>query len=227
MSNLFWKNFNLCFSKLKCLPLIQSRPPPQPNQDDHDSPSPTSPTATSIIIKNFNSVYDLTSDSTASRSLTHSTTADFFSSSDDSDDTDSPPDFATIFASQRLFCSSPGRSNSIFESLDTRQDPDNSLAITGSVTVPKYSVDPYIDFRRSMQEMVEARNLMDVTSEWEYLHELLLCYLTLNPKHTHKYIIRAFSDLVISILSSSSSAANHCREPKNRRQRYISRQLQV
>jgi uncharacterized protein (TIGR01568 family) len=129
------------------------------------------------------------------------------------------------------FFSSPGRSNSIFESPDTKQeDPDNTLVITGSVKVPKYSLDPYIDFRRSMQEMVEARNPMDVTSEWEYLNELLLCYLTLNPKHTHKYIIRAFSDLVICILSASpsSSAANdHCREPKNRRQRYNSRQLQV
>jgi len=55
--------------------------------------------------------------------------------------------------------------------------------------------------------MVEARNPMDVTSEWEYLNELLLCYLTLNPKHTHKYIIRAFSDLVICILSASPSSS--------------------
>jgi uncharacterized protein (TIGR01568 family) len=106
------------------------------------------------------------------------------------------------------FFSSPGRSNSIFESPDTKQeDPDNTLVITGSVKVPKYSLDPYIDFQCSMQEMVEARNPMDVTSEWEYLNELLLCYLTLNPKHTHKYIVRAFSDLVICILSASPSSS--------------------
>ena len=27
---------------------------------------------------------------------------------------------------------------------------------------------------------------------WEFLHELLLCYLALNPKNTHKFIVGAF-----------------------------------
>ncbi|KAG6668389.1 transcription repressor OFP12-like [Carya illinoinensis] len=240
MPKLLWRNFHRCFSKIKCLPIIES--PPSPSNKHHDSqyPSPTSHTATSIImINNFNSLYDTISssdDPTASKSLTPSfnTNSDFFSSSDDSDDfvlTDSPPDFATIFASQRFFFSTPGSSNSIFESRDTSQVPDhNALVIPGSVQVPKYSLDPYVDFRRSMLEMVQARNLVDeTTDQCEYLHQLLLCYLTLNPKHTHKYIIRAFTDLVICIFSSSpsSSAANHSRESKNRRQRYISRQLQV
>jgi|UniRef100_A0A2N9E572 uncharacterized protein (TIGR01568 family) len=232
MSNQFWKNVNLFFSKLKCLPTIQSTP--SSNQDHHNHPSPTT---SSIIIKNFNSIYDLTSENhSTSKSLTLSTTTDFFSSSDESDDTDSPPplpDFATVFASQRFFFSSPGSSNSIFDSLHTTQNPDHPpdnnnklLLVSGSVKVPKYSLDPYIDFRRSMQEMVESRNPNDFTTDqWEYLHELLLCYLTLNPTNTHKYIIQAFADLVICTLSSSSSAPNHCRESKNRRQRYISRQL--
>ncbi|XP_041001679.1 transcription repressor OFP12-like [Juglans microcarpa x Juglans regia] len=210
MSNYFWKKFHSCFSKLKSVPTIQT----PPNKDPIPSPM-ISTTPCSIILKNFNTLYDLNS----------SDSTDFFSSSDDSDGADSPPDFTTIFASHRFFFPSPGRSNSIFESLDAGQDPENAL-VNGSVKVPKYSLDPYIDFRRSMQEMAEARNLTDVTREWEYLHELLLCYLTLNPKHTHRYIIRAFADLVICIFSSSSSptfsAANHRRESKNRRQRYIS-----
>ncbi|KAG6726771.1 hypothetical protein I3842_02G096200 [Carya illinoinensis] len=188
MSNYFWKKFNSCFSKFKCLPTIQS----PPNKDP--IPSPISTTPCSIILKNFNTLYDPNS----------SDSTNFFSSSDDSDGADSPPDLTTIFASQRFFFPSPGRSNSIFESLDAGQDPENAL-VNGSVKVPKYSLDPYIDFRRSMQEMAEARNLPDVKREWEYLHELLLCYLTMNPKHTHSYIIRAFADLVICILSSSSS----------------------
>lgn len=52
-----------------------------------------------------------------------------------------------------------------------------------------------------MEEMVEARGLPDVESNWEFLHELLLCYLALNPKNTHKFIVGAFADLLVSLLS--------------------------
>lgn len=44
--------------------------------------------------------------------------------------------------------------------------------------------------------MVEAREGIDTTkSSWEFLHELLLCYLALNPKITHKHILKAFADV--------------------------------
>lgn len=50
---------------------------------------------------------------------------------------------------------------------------------------------------------MEARpELMDVNRNWEILHELLLCYLALNPKHTHKYIVGAFADLLVNLLPS-------------------------
>lgn len=43
---------------------------------------------------------------------------------------------------------------------------------------------------------MEAREEMEVVkSSWEFLHELLLCYLALNPKTTHKHILKAFADL--------------------------------
>lgn len=83
----------------------------------------------------------------------------------------------------------------------------NSDAVKDSVAVPTYSPDPYLDFRRSMQEMVEARDLVDVKANWDYLHELLLCYLALNPKSTHKFIIRAFADLLVSLLASQPTVA--------------------
>lgn len=77
-----------------------------------------------------------------------------------------------------------------------------NMSFKGSVAVATYSPDPYMDFRRSMQEMVEARpELMDVKSNWNILHELLLCYLALNPKNTHKFIIGAFADLLVSLMS--------------------------
>ncbi|CAK7346568.1 unnamed protein product [Dovyalis caffra] len=77
-----------------------------------------------------------------------------------------------------------------------------SPTVKDSVAVPTYSPDPYMDFRRSMQEMVEASDLVDVKANWEYLHELLSCYLALNPKSNHKFIVAAFSDLLVSLLSS-------------------------
>lgn len=72
---------------------------------------------------------------------------------------------------------------------------------TESIAVLKYSPNPYWDFRISMQEMVEAHNLTD----WPCLQEMLLCYLRLNKKKTHKLILGAFADLVISIIAKTST----------------------
>ncbi|KAL4282626.1 hypothetical protein GQ457_16G028950 [Hibiscus cannabinus] len=166
--------------------------------------------------KNFNPLSQLSSSSPAStsnKSLFTPSTATATTSESDPDH--STPDFATVFASQRFFFSSPGMSNSIIESPDTRPEPETKAppAVDGGVAVKKYSPDPYKDFRVSMQEMIEARNLTDVNKDWDFLHELLLCYLTLNPENTHKFIVTAFADIVVCLLSSSSSSDT----PENRR----------
>ena len=77
------------------------------------------------------------------------------------------------------------------------------------MAVPTYSPDPYVDFRRSMQEMVEARPelMVDMKSNWHVLHELLLCYLALNPRTTHKFIFGAFADLLVTLMALSSSCS--------------------
>ncbi|CDO99066.1 unnamed protein product [Coffea canephora] len=217
MANIFRKNFYLCVSKIKCLPTTLSPPltleeeEEEEEEDYHDNAVPINiPNAgTSSSLKNFNSLYRELSSSDAhsnSKSLT-SSTDDFFSSSEDSDDnSDSIPDFSTIFASQRFFFSSPGNSNSIIESPVRPQvpEPDNTV-VSGGVAIHTYSPDPYTDFRRSMQEMVDAKELKDVKADWDFLHELLLCYLNLNPKHTHKFIIGAFTDLIVSLMSSTTA----------------------
>ncbi|CAI8584728.1 unnamed protein product [Vicia faba] len=193
----------LCFSTF-----IQPQSPPtksllqqKQHQTDPNRPSLSTATTTatsSIMIKNFNTLYHH-----------HHTTSP--------EPEPQPADFATAFASNRFFFSSPGRSNSIVES--TSSSSSSSSLITtapsnkkkpifnGSVAVPTYSPDPYMDFRRSMQEMVEARpELMnDVKSNWDTLHDLLLSYLALNPKSTHKFILGAFSDLIVTLMSFSSS----------------------
>ncbi|KAJ4821885.1 hypothetical protein Tsubulata_042508 [Turnera subulata] len=228
MPNTLGRNLNLCFTKIK-RPLT----PDDDTQSNFLSPDDHNH---QILIKSYNSLYDhhtLHVDDNPSSSS---------SSSPSSSSAVEPADFAAVFASQRFFFSSPGRSNSIIdstpsiatnsESSDTLlsfktmnttvthqsndgqsllvdsenidgQEPANSPAVKDGVAVPTYSPDPYMDFRRSMQEMVEARDLVDVNADWEYLHELLLCYLSLNPKSTHKFIIKAFADLLVSLLTSA------------------------
>uniref|UniRef100_A0A1D1Z2Z5 Transcription repressor n=1 Tax=Anthurium amnicola TaxID=1678845 RepID=A0A1D1Z2Z5_9ARAE len=66
-----------------------------------------------------------------------------------------------------------------------------------SIPVAMASRDPYRDFRSSMEEMVAAHGLR----EWSGLHELLHCYLRLNQKETHKFVVLAFVDLLIQLAS--------------------------
>ncbi|OIT34543.1 PREDICTED: transcription repressor OFP15-like [Nicotiana attenuata] len=75
------------------------------------------------------------------------------------------------------------------------------------------SKDPFVDFRKSMEEMVEAYGIQD----WENLEELLTCYLKVNCKSNHGYIVGAFVDLLVSlsftsenINSGSSSSSSSC-----------------
>ncbi|GER29754.1 ovate family protein [Striga asiatica] len=109
-----------------------------------------------------------------------------------------PPDFATAAASRRFFFSSPGHSNSIVDSF-VKLSPSPETSGVG-IAVTTYSPNPFADFRRSMQEMVEAREVCGVSEDWGYLHELLTCYLSLNPTNTHKFIVEAFADLLVSLV---------------------------
>ncbi|CAI9753583.1 unnamed protein product [Fraxinus pennsylvanica] len=186
MSNVLWKSFNLCFAKFKCLPTITfSSQPPLKEEEKEVEQNPKNPSA---LIKNFNSLFD--------HHLNDSDT-----------DTDSIPDFAPVLASQRFFFSCPGRSNAIIE---PPESPPRQAVVDGGVAIQTYSLNPYAEFRKSMQEMIEEREFTDVEADFEFLHELLLCYLTLNPKHNHKFIIGAFSDVIVSLMSSSPSVDDFC-----------------
>jgi uncharacterized protein (TIGR01568 family) len=237
------RNLNLCFiNKIKRPLPPDHQPPSNPlTPDDHSHP---------FLFKNYNSLYDHTIDS-ASASTSTSTSISSSSSS-------SEPDFASVYASQRFFFSSPGSSNSIIEStpsiVTSTESSDNLVApqpdsngliinhstgksllldgcnnshplhdqqppqllksptVKDSMAVSTYSHDPYMDFRRSMQEMVDARDLVDVKANWEYLHELLSSYLSLNPKSTHKFIVGAFADLLVSLLSTEMTEDGGRRE---------------
>ncbi|XP_073015910.1 uncharacterized protein [Primulina eburnea] len=65
------------------------------------------------------------------------------------------------------------------------------------------SPNPYEDFRRSMQEMVEARLEQEGKVDWGFMEELLFCYLDLNNKSSYKFILHAFVDLVVVLRGDS------------------------
>ncbi|KAL9681642.1 hypothetical protein QQ045_013428 [Rhodiola kirilowii] len=237
-----WSSSNMFLKKLitnnLCFPRSTSSSTPTPS-----CPAAAGLTATSDhksstdkqqIIKNFNTLYASSKSTTPDDDVLSS----FFTSSSYSDHlSDNHPDFTTVFASQRFFFSSPGHSKSLIHQstppppahdnndIDERNSSGPLLLSAGGVPVHKYSPDPYSDFRLSMQEMVEARvsQSKDPTENWEYLHQLLTCYLSLNPKNTHECIIKAFSDLVVNFLFDKDNDAN--RQNDGRRRRSVSRRL--
>ncbi|KAJ7971634.1 transcription repressor OFP13-like [Quillaja saponaria] len=101
--------------------------------------------------------------------------------------------------SDRLFFK-PEETSSILET------KAGDLAFKESVQVLSMeSQNPYVDFRKSMEEMVEAHDVKD----WECLEELLCWYLRVNGKCNHKYIVGAFVDLMVG-LSVDSSCSSSC-----------------
>ncbi|KAK1373036.1 Transcription repressor [Heracleum sosnowskyi] len=191
------RNLQLCFPKIT-YPTTSQKSIEKLQTPEKCTQNPSN--LSSILVKNFNSLYQ----SSSSFKLSPS--------SPQSNDTDTTtPDLSTVYASQRFFFSSPGQSNSIIESATSSSSSSScsssslperadNVVVEGGVPIPTLSPDPYVDFRRSMQEMVEARDLVDVRANWEHLHELLTCYLSLNPKSTHKFIVGAFADLLVSLM---------------------------
>ncbi|XP_011044041.1 PREDICTED: transcription repressor OFP13-like [Populus euphratica] len=101
--------------------------------------------------------------------------------------------------SERLFFK-PGETNSILEEAKA----GGEFPFKESVVLSMESQDPYLDFKKSMEEMVEAHGLTD----WEGLEELLYCYLKVNGKSNHGYIIGAFVDLLVGLAMASSSSSS-------------------
>ncbi|CDY10106.1 BnaC05g03490D [Brassica napus] len=210
MPRTMWKDFHLCFPTNFIKPSSDAAA---------SSQEPNRPSI--LLINNFNQLYD---DSTATGHRISKpiievippssiTTATTFTASTSTSTTDSPTlDLTAVLASRRFFFSSPGRSNSITDSPDLRPRFEYKTSttttaattlLTGGAAVKQcvQSPDPYNDFRRSMQEMLDAVTDAGDARRYEFLHELLLSYLSLNAEDTHKFIIRAFADVLVSLLS--------------------------
>ncbi|KAL8147519.1 hypothetical protein AgCh_005008 [Apium graveolens] len=69
------------------------------------------------------------------------------------------------------------------------------------------SRDPLEDFKKSMEEVVEASGF-NINENWDSLHQLLSWYLEFNCKTNHVYVIGAFIDLLVSLEFSSASISS-------------------
>ncbi|KAL6626872.1 hypothetical protein ACP70R_030598 [Stipagrostis hirtigluma subsp. patula] len=103
--------------------------------------------------------------------------------------------------------------DSLFVSLaPTGSAVDAAGALQGAVPVQTYSSDPRAQFMASMAEMAAACGTkgMAEANYWEFMEELLLCYLERNDQAVHEYVLAAFADLTEADLT-----ARRC--PKKRR----------
>ncbi|XP_022961388.1 transcription repressor OFP13-like [Cucurbita moschata] len=108
--------------------------------------------------------------------------------------TDFDDDFEVVVRgakSERLIFE-PGETNCIIKK-SADEGKCDSIRFEGSVVVAVESEDPYLDFRRSMEEMVESLGIRD----WECLEALLNWYLRVNQIKNHRYIFGAFVDLLV------------------------------
>ncbi|CAI0391203.1 unnamed protein product [Linum tenue] len=96
---------------------------------------------------------------------------------------------------RRLF-SPDETSSSILRRKDSSPTAEEEVALTLD------SRDPFEDFKASMAEMVEAHALRD----WESLEQLLGCYLKVNGRSNHGYIVGAFVDLLAGGLFFKAAA---------------------
>jgi uncharacterized protein (TIGR01568 family) len=78
-----------------------------------------------------------------------------------------------------------------------------------SAAIVVFSMDPYTDFWRSMQNMIKMHHgCVCRPLDWDFLEELLFFYLQLNDKAVHKHILRAFADLTAGTHMASSTPGN-------------------
>lgn len=89
--------------------------------------------------------------------------------------------------SNRLFFHEPGDTNSILEAARFE------FPFKDCVALALETEDPYMDFRISMEEIVEACEL----KEQDHLQELLAWYLKMNRKMNHGFIVGAFMDMFV------------------------------
>jgi len=130
------------------------------------------------------------------------------------DDTNNHPRFPS---------SSPGTSTSLVDETQPKAETSSSSeSVTEDVikearpgeesgdntAIVVFSMDPYADFRRSMQNMIKTHHgRVSQPLDWDFLEELLFYYLQLNDQAVHKHILKAFADLTAGTHHQKGSSA--------------------
>ena len=77
---------------------------------------------------------------------------------------------------------------------------DSRFPFQEFVVVALQSNDPYVNFRISMEEMIEDYGLQaNGLKDWNYLEALLAWYLRMNSKTNHGFIVAAFVDMIVAV----------------------------
>ncbi|XP_062023454.1 transcription repressor OFP14 [Rosa rugosa] len=97
--------------------------------------------------------------------------------------------------------------------ITSRSNNNDHVALPSDcISVLMYSPNPGDEFRRSMHDMVEARLRNKAKVDWNFMEELLFCYLNLNEKKSHRFILSAFADLVVDMRPDSDSVPERSRK---------------
>ncbi|KAK4774847.1 hypothetical protein SAY86_009782 [Trapa natans] len=93
------------------------------------------------------------------------------------------------------FTTSNSNSGSI-NSQKEAQLPENTIAVLAPISLP------YDGFMHSMREMAKSRMETHGQLDWNFMEELLFCYMNLNEKRSHTYILKALVDLIMELRQS-------------------------
>ncbi|XP_057454260.1 transcription repressor OFP14-like [Lotus japonicus] len=120
-----------------------------------------------------------------------------------------PPDLSAF--SRRFFVTRGAFSGSLLEtgssssaSTTARNTDDDSSPKAAAAAIPENCVAvlapcakcPYEEFKRSMEGVVEERFRNDESVDWDFMEELLSCYMNMNEKKQHKFVLAAFVDVI-------------------------------
>ncbi|KAK2661154.1 hypothetical protein Ddye_007687 [Dipteronia dyeriana] len=75
------------------------------------------------------------------------------------------------------------------------------MLLRDSVALTTYSMEPREDFRQSMMEMVRSRIEQNLAVDWNYMEELVNCFLELNDVTCDECIWNAFTKVVAEVVS--------------------------
>ncbi|XP_022146091.1 transcription repressor OFP14 [Momordica charantia] len=133
----------------------------------------------------------------------------------------SPESLMDSYSGSHRFFFSPGSSGSLPDDTQTEssenagssssslncEDRGKDLKLPNDcIAILRYSLSPSEEFRRSMQEMMDAHLKHNEKIDWEFMEELLFSFLNLNEKKSHKYILNAFVDLIVILRQKADDA---------------------